>query len=170
MVHGKPLHRRLLSAVFMGVRIIMPILSKQDGNTNNFDDSQWRNVVKVDGIPELNAQMAEPLKIMQELKPQSKKQLANGIWVYDLGQNFSGIPQISVQGKKGDTVKIIPAELVNEDGSANQKASGSPHYYTYVLKGNGVETWHPCSLIMVSGICRCRAPFLKIEPILSNCP
>jgi alpha-L-rhamnosidase len=118
-------------------------LEQAGWNTNNFDDSQWRNVVKVDGIPELNAQMAEPLKIMQELKPQSKKQLANGIWVYDLGQNFSGIPQISVQGKKGDTVKIIPAELVNEDGSANQKASGSPHYYTYVLKGNGVETWHP---------------------------
>jgi alpha-L-rhamnosidase len=118
-------------------------LEQAGWNTNNFDDSQWRNVVKVDGIPELNAQMAEPLKIMQELKPQSKKQLANGIWDYDLGQNFSGIPQISVQGKKGDTVKIIPAELVNEDGSANQKASGSPHYYTYVLKGNGVETWHP---------------------------
>ncbi|WP_431199994.1 family 78 glycoside hydrolase catalytic domain [Mucilaginibacter sp. P19] len=112
-------------------------------NTNNFDDLKWRNVVKVDGIPELNAQMAEPLKIMQALKPQNKKQLANGAWIYDLGQNFSGIPQITVQGKKGDTVRIIPAELVNEDGSANQKASGSPHYYDYVLKGNVVETWHP---------------------------
>lgn len=117
---------------------------KQPGwNTNNFDDSKWRNVVKVDGIPELNAQMAEPLKIMQALKPQSKKQLANGAWIYDWGQNFSGIPAISVQGKKGDTVRIIPAELVNEDGSANQKASGGPHYYDYVLNGNGVETWHP---------------------------
>ncbi|MFS2188055.1 family 78 glycoside hydrolase catalytic domain [Mucilaginibacter sp. Mucisp84] len=118
-------------------------LEQPGWNTNNFDDLKWRNVVKVDGIPELNAQMAEPLKIMQALKPQNKKQLANGAWIYDLGQNFSGIPQITVQGKKGDTVRIIPAELVNEDGSANQKASGSPHYYDYVLKGNGVETWHP---------------------------
>ncbi|SCW74164.1 family 78 glycoside hydrolase catalytic domain [Mucilaginibacter sp. NFR10] len=118
-------------------------LEQPGWNTNNFDDLKWRNVVKVDGIPELNAQMAEPLKIMQALKPQNKKQLANGAWIYDLGQNFSGIPQITVQGKKGDTVRIIPAELVNEDGSANQKASGSPHYYDYVLKGDGVETWHP---------------------------
>ncbi|MFB0497766.1 alpha-L-rhamnosidase [Mucilaginibacter sp. OAE612] len=118
-------------------------LEQPGWNTNNFDDLKWRNVVKVDGIPELNAQMAEPLKIMQALKPQNKKQLANGAWIYDLGQNFSGIPQITVQGKKGDTVRIIPAELVNEDGSANQKASGSPHYYDYVLKGNVVETWHP---------------------------
>jgi hypothetical protein len=112
-------------------------------NTNNFDDSKWRSVIKVDGVPQLNAQMAEPLKIMQELKPQSKKQLDNGAWIYDLGQNFSGIPHISVQGKKGDTVRIIPAELLNEDGSANQKGSGGPHYYNYILKGNGVETWHP---------------------------
>ncbi|MFC0512914.1 family 78 glycoside hydrolase catalytic domain [Mucilaginibacter angelicae] len=118
-------------------------LEQSGWDTNNFDDSKWRSVVKVDGIPQLNAQLAEPLKIMQELEPQSKKQLASGAWVYDLGQNFSGIPQISVRGKKGDTVRIIPAELVNEDGSANQKASGSPHYYSYVLKGDGIETWHP---------------------------
>ncbi|WP_419699487.1 family 78 glycoside hydrolase catalytic domain [Mucilaginibacter sp. NFX135] len=118
-------------------------LEQPDWDTNNFDDSKWRSVVKVDGIPELNAQMAEPLKIMQAFEPQNKKQLANGAWIYDLGQNFSGIPEICVRGKKGDTVRIIPAELVNEDGSANQKASGSPHYYNYVLKGDGLETWHP---------------------------
>jgi alpha-L-rhamnosidase len=112
-------------------------------DTNNFNDGQWQGVVKVDGIPQLNAQMADPLKIMQAFKPQSKKQLTGGAWIYDLGQNFSGIPEISVQGKKGDTVRIIPAELLNEDGSANQKASGGPHYYNYILKGNGVETWHP---------------------------
>ncbi|UOE51149.1 glycoside hydrolase family 78 protein [Mucilaginibacter sp. SMC90] len=118
-------------------------LEQPDWDTNNFDDSKWRSVVKVDGVPQLNAQMAEPLKIMQELAPKSKKQLTNRAWVYDLGQNFSGIPQITVRGKKGDTIRIIPAELVNEDGSANQKASGSPHYYDYVLKGEGVEIWHP---------------------------
>lgn len=118
-------------------------LEQRGWDTNSFDDLKWRSVVKVEGIPQLNAQTAEPLKVMQEFKPQSKKQLANGTWTYDFGQNFSGIPQISVRGKKGDTVKIIPAELINDDGSANQKASGSPHYYDYVLKGNGIETWHP---------------------------
>lgn len=118
-------------------------LEQPGWDTNNFNDAQWRKVVKVDGVPQLNAQTAEPLKIMQQFKPQSKKQLPNGAWVYDLGQNFSGIPQISIKGKKGDTVKIIPAELLNEDGSANQKGSGGQHYYNYILKGDGVETWHP---------------------------
>jgi alpha-L-rhamnosidase len=118
-------------------------LEQRGWDTNGFDDSKWRNVIKTDDVPQLNAQVAEPLKIMQEFRPQSKKQLTKGAWIYDLGQNFSGIPQISVQGKKGDTVKIIPAELVNADGSVNQKGSGGPHYYNYILKGSGIETWHP---------------------------
>lgn len=118
-------------------------LEQPGWDTNNFNDSQWRKAVKVKGVPELSAQIAEPLKIMQEFTPFSKMQLANGDYVYDLGQNFSGIPQISVKGKRGDTIKIIPAELLNEDGSVNQKASGSPHYYNYILKGDGTETWHP---------------------------
>ena len=34
-------------------------------------------------------------------------------------------------------------ELLKEDGSANQTATGSPSYFLYVLKGNGPETWQP---------------------------
>jgi alpha-L-rhamnosidase len=118
-------------------------LEQAGWNTNNFNDGNWRKVIQVDGPPMLNAQMADPLKIMQEFSPQNKTRLSTGAWIYDLGQNFSGIPQITVKGKKGDTVKIIPAELINADGSANQKGSGGPHYYNYVLKGNGAETWQP---------------------------
>jgi hypothetical protein len=118
-------------------------LEQSSWNTNNFDDAKWQNAIAVTGPPQLNAQAADPLKIMQEFLPVAKKQLSPGSWVYDLGQNASGIPQITVQGKKGDTVKITPAELVHPDGSANQNASGKPHYYEYILKGNGPETWHP---------------------------
>ncbi|PTQ95759.1 alpha-L-rhamnosidase-like protein [Mucilaginibacter yixingensis] len=112
-------------------------------NTNNFNDSKWQKVIAVDGSPVLNSQKADPLKVMQEFTPQSKKQIASGAWVYDLGQNFSGIPQIAVKGKRGDTVRVYPAELVSPDGGVNQKGSGSPHYYDYILKGSGVEIWHP---------------------------
>ncbi|WP_439698336.1 family 78 glycoside hydrolase catalytic domain [Mucilaginibacter sp. AW1-7] len=118
-------------------------LEQTGWNTNSFNDETWHKVIQVDGPPMLNAQAAAPLKIMQEFIPQSKTQLNTGAWIYDFGQNFSGVPQITVKGKKGDTVKIIPAELVNEDGSANQKGSGGPHYYNYILTGDGAETWHP---------------------------
>ncbi len=118
-------------------------LEQPGWNTNSFNDAKWQNAIVVNGVPQLDAQTADPLKVMQEFLPKSKKQLSNGTWVYDLGQNFSGIPQITVKGKKGDTVKLIPAELINADGSANQKASGVPNYDCYILKGDGVETWQP---------------------------
>jgi len=118
-------------------------LEQKGWNANGFDDSKWQNAVAVTGSPILNAQGADPLKIVQEFTPVSKKQLGKNVWVYDLGQNASGIPQITVKGKKGDTVRITPGELVHADGSVNQSGSGKSHYYDYILKGNGPETWHP---------------------------
>jgi len=109
----------------------------------DFDASQWKNVVLVYGPPVLNAQAADPLKIMQEFTPISRKQINATSWVFDLGQNASGIPQIMVQGKKGDTVKIWPGELIHPDGTVNQTGSGRPNYDQYILKGIGQETWHP---------------------------
>ncbi len=118
-------------------------LEQTGWNEPNFNDTQWQQPVITNGPPVLEAQSAEPLRVMQRFAPVKKSSLLPGVWVYDLGQNFSGIPSITVSGKKGDTVRIIPAELLNEDGSANQKASGSPSYFNYILKGSGNETWHP---------------------------
>jgi alpha-L-rhamnosidase len=118
-------------------------LEQYDWNKPGFDDSKWAPVIITNGPPELDAQTAEPLKVMQRFAPVNKKLLKPGVWVYDLGQNFSGIPSITVSGKKGDTVRITPSELLNADGSPNQDASGDPCYYTYILKGTGKESWHP---------------------------
>lgn len=117
-------------------------LEQPGWNTNGFDDEKWQNAIVVTGPPQLNTQAADPLKVMQEFTPESKTRIGTGAWVYDLGQNASGIPDITVQGKKGDTVKITPAELLHPDGSANQNGSGKPYYCNYILKGDGPETWH----------------------------
>src|SRR5262249_40597470 len=82
-------------------------------------------------------------RVMETFTPISSKELKPGVWMYDMGQNASGIPRIKVQGKKGDTVKIMTGELINEDGAVNQKATGGPSYYTYILKGEGEESWQP---------------------------
>ena len=97
----------------------------------------------VAGPPQLNAQVADPLKIMQAFIPVTKTRIGTGAWVYDVGQNASGIPEITVQGKKGDTVRITPGEIIHPDGSVNQSGSGRQHYYNYILKGGGPETWRP---------------------------
>lgn len=111
-------------------------------NKLGFNDALWTQAVTTTG-PELVAQLGMPVKVMQRFAPVSKKNIRAGVWVYDLGQNFSGIPYIEVSGKKGDTVRIYPAELLTDSGTANQKHTGSPHLYTYILKGDGIEKWQP---------------------------
>lgn len=118
-------------------------LEQKGWDTPTFNDQSWKSAMIVDGDIELVAQMQDPIKVFDNFSAKSIKKLTSGNWVYDLGQNASGIIQLKVKGKMGDTVRVIPAELLKEDGSANQKASGSPYYFEYILKGDGIETWQP---------------------------
>lgn len=109
----------------------------------NFNDKNWKQVEITDGPPELHSQMSGHVKVEEIFTPKNTSKINDSVIVYDLGQNASGIPEITVKGNKGDTVRIVPAELLNEDGMANQRATGSPHYDDYILKGGSAETWHP---------------------------
>ncbi|GAA4736240.1 family 78 glycoside hydrolase catalytic domain [Flavisolibacter ginsenosidimutans] len=117
-------------------------LEQKGWDSYSFNDAAWKPVLLLEGPQVLNAQMAEPLKVMQTFLPRKVSSKGND-WVFDLGQNASGIPQITVQGKRGDTIRIYPAELLKEDGTINQRPTGSPYYLTYILKGDGAETWQP---------------------------
>jgi alpha-L-rhamnosidase len=117
-------------------------LEQPGWDTAGFKEHNWKNALAVDG-PVLKAQNEEPVKIFEEFNPKQITAVDKAEWVYDLGQNASGIFEISLRGKKGDTVRITPAELLKADGSVTQKNIGGPSYYTYVLKGNGLETWSP---------------------------
>jgi len=107
---------------------------------------QWKKVVLQEspkGV--LRQQMAEPVKIMETL-PVKEKLLSfdeMGSTVYDMGQNLAGFPSIRVRGKSGQTVKLIVGETLDSQGHVSQKQTGRPHYYTYTLKGEGEESWHP---------------------------
>lgn len=118
-------------------------LEQKGWETPAFNDRHWRKAVVVSGVPKLYAQLSDPLKIHETFQPVKTNRIKEGTYVFDLGQNASGIPQLTVRGKRGDTVRIIPAELLREDGTANQKATGSPVYFEYVLKGDGIESWQP---------------------------
>ena len=109
----------------------------------SFNDGAWKPVMLVDGTPELDAQIAEPLKIFERFSPKMIMQPKPGIWVYDLGQNASGIPYLEVEGRKGSVIKITPAELTSDEGLAMQKWIGEPVNFSYTLRGSGREIWQP---------------------------
>ncbi|HUC82214.1 MAG TPA: family 78 glycoside hydrolase catalytic domain [Flavisolibacter sp.] len=118
-------------------------LEQEGWNTVAFNDASWRNAVVVKGVPKLYHQLNPPLKVHEVFAGKQIAKINDRIAVYDRGQNASGIPQITVQGKAGDTVRIIPGELLKDDGTVSQRATGSPVYFQYILKGEGVETWQP---------------------------
>lgn len=117
---------------------------EQDGwMESGFDDRSWNKPVTADPDIELVSQRITPLTVRDRIPTVRLLQTTEGDWVYDLGQNFSGIPELKIKGGEKRPVKLYPAELLNPDQSINQSASGDPYYCTYTAKGNGIETWHP---------------------------
>ncbi len=114
-----------------------------DARLEDVNEQCWQPAV-IQEAPRgvLRRQIAEPVKIMERFGV--KKTLRKDtILVFDMGQNLSGFPEITVQGKAGQRLKMTPGETLTKDLLVNQKQTGRPHFYTYILKGGTTETWHP---------------------------
>jgi alpha-L-rhamnosidase len=113
-----------------------------------FDDTAWKNAVTGAGPGGgLMPERTPPIELFDSHIPRRITHPGPGVTVYDLGQNFAGWPEITVHGRRGDAVKLLPGELLNARGFVTQhSAGGSPSAetsFTYTLAGNGMERWHP---------------------------
>ena len=119
-------------------------LEQPGWNQPGFDDRAWKQAI-VQGPPpgKLTSQTTPPVKIMQTYPVKSVTEMGDGTIVFDMGQNLSGFPTLTVEGKAGQTVRMYVGENVRQDGTVDQRRTGSPHYYEYTLKGGGPETWTP---------------------------
>jgi alpha-L-rhamnosidase len=118
-------------------------------NQPGFNDAGWQRVRMVEGpggkLKGLSA-AAPPIQVFDALKPSAVKKLQRGVAVYDLGQNASIMPHLKVNGPPGSMVRIIPAELLNQDGSVDRNScahGGGLAYWQYTLQGSGTESWFP---------------------------
>ena len=110
---------------------------------SGFDDKSWSKPIIAGNTTPLVSQRIAPLKVRDRIPTVRMLQTTAGEWVYDLGQNYSGVLELKIKGVEKLPVKLYPAELLNPDNSVNQSASGYPFYYTYTARGNDVETWQP---------------------------
>lgn len=108
-----------------------------------YDDSGWKEALVTHCPAALRTQLSEPLRICREFPVIRRFKNAKGNWIYDFGQNFSGIIKLHVSGKQGETIVLRPGELLNADSTVNQSASGGPYYFKYKLCGDSVESWQP---------------------------
>jgi len=119
-------------------------IEKPGWDQPGFDDSAWQRPVIVPGPGgTLQAQSAPPVKVMETWDPVRITHPADSVWIYDMGQNASGIVELTVQGSTGAIVNITPGELLDDNGIVTQKATGEPFYFSYTLKGQGIEKWSP---------------------------
>ena len=110
----------------------------------DFDDTGWgRAAAATPPAGRLQVEADHPLRVMETLRPRSVRPTGPGVFLYDFGQNASGIVRLDVRGEGGRTVTLTPAELLTPDARPNQKASGSPYRWTYTLRGGGEEAWSP---------------------------
>lgn len=118
---------------------------QQGWNTAAFSDAKWHAVSLVDPHePHIVWQSFQPIRVTDLLRPKSVKTPKPGIYIYDFGQNFAGVPRIHVQGKAGTNVQLRFGELLNPDGTLYvenlRNAKATDHF---ILNGKGVEEYQP---------------------------
>jgi alpha-L-rhamnosidase len=96
----------------------------------------------------LIAAIAPQVKEWDTHAPVKVTELGPNKVVYDLGQNFAGVPYVKMRGFQGQVLKLTPGELLNPDGSVSQRSSGGGSrgatWWTYTLSGSlDGEDWEP---------------------------
>lgn len=126
-------------------------------NLPDFDDSSWANALPAKRPSgEIRLCEAEPITVAKTLKPVSFKKVDNG-YLYDFGQNCSGVCRLNINGKKGQVVELQHGELLidgkmdieyiwfpyNEKGVHWDYDKKFVHKDIYVCKGEKNETYIP---------------------------
>jgi alpha-L-rhamnosidase len=90
----------------------------------------------------LSARGAPPIRRQRTLSAVSRTEVAPGVWLYDLGRNIAGWPQVTLTGHGGVTVRLRPSESVR-NGRVDQSQVGEPVYFDVTVVGDAAFTWHP---------------------------
>lgn len=116
-----------------------------DWDKAGFDDKSWAKADALFSVTtKLNAQPNEPIRITRELKPIALNEPKPGVYVFDLGQNMVGWCRLQAQGAAGTTIKLVHAEMLNDDGTVyTENLRAARQTDQFILKGSGAETFEP---------------------------
>lgn len=112
-----------------------------------FDDSSWKSVQEVADMPgrELQMHPGNPVRVVKELAAKSIKNMGDGKYIVDFGQNFAGVIRLKLKGETGDSLVFRYGEMLFPDGrlmTDNLRKARAKD--TYVFKGTGKpEEWSP---------------------------
>jgi alpha-L-rhamnosidase len=110
-----------------------------------FDDSKWKPA-EVSDAPAIavSSQITAPARVIATLHPKRVTPVANGAYIFDMGQNMVGWATLKVKGAAGAKVRLRFAEILNPDGTiytANLRNADATD--DYILRGGDEETFSP---------------------------
>lgn len=110
-----------------------------------FEDSKWKSAVVADAPAiVVSSQITAPARVIAMLNPRSVTPIANGAYIFDMGQNMVGWVTLKVKGEAGTRVRLRFAEILNPDGTiytANLRNADATDIY--ILSGGDEESFAP---------------------------
>ena len=110
-------------------------------------DASWKPALRVqepEGI--LRASQAPSVKVMEQYEPVRVKEQKPGVFLYDLGKNFSGWVRIRVKtnGKMaGMRIVMTPSEILTPQGEPDQRVTGKGYAWTYICNEKKLQEFAP---------------------------
>ena len=92
----------------------------------------------------IEAQTFQPIRVETVLKAKSLTEPKPGVWVYDFGQNMSGIEILRAKGPANTEIRLRFAEVLNSDGTIytdNMRTAKVTD--RFILRGEGEEVFNP---------------------------
>lgn len=129
-------------------------LEKEGWSEPGFNMSGWEQVKTIKapaGI--MQSQLMPPMRVTATLQPVAETNPSDGVYLFDMGQNYAGWWRVKVEGEEGAKIRIRGAETLNDsvfpeplgDGdrlSIKQKYHSNV-WTDYTLKGKGTEIYEP---------------------------
>jgi len=120
--------------------------ARQTGwDTAAFQAASWKTAIIIDPKPvAIEAQDFPSIRVERTMTPLAMTEPKPGVYVYDFGQNFSGVERLRVAGPAGTDVRLRFAEIVNADGTIYtdnlRTAKATDHF---ILSGGAAQQFTP---------------------------
>jgi alpha-L-rhamnosidase len=113
--------------------------------TRNVFLTDWNPAIGLNPKPVvIEAQDFPSIRVERTMEAKSVSEPKPGVYVYDFGQNMSGVERLRVAGPAGTDVRLRFAEIVNPDGTIytdNLRTAKATD--RFILSGKGVEEFTP---------------------------
>lgn len=121
-------------------------------NTPGFDDEKWKNAACTSAPSNLIvSQQMHPIRDVKQLNPVKMTKLSDTDYLFDFGQNMSGVSELIVTGKPGTEIRLKHAERIGEDEKVDMSnidyhyrpTDDSDPFQTdiFILSGQGEESF-----------------------------